>query len=400
MAQSYQDHVMLGEGLSAGPKPLEEPTRSSPHVLVLGGGVTALTTAWCLLDRGVHVTILSKEWPSWTDKARLSSQAAGALWKCLPLECGPQAVLDNLSTSQQWTLESYKLYSAMASIPEVKKIVELRPCTIVTTGDIEGNIIYKSKLRWLQENNIPGFKRSTDLFDEYGLNTKHSGGLTEAYEYTAPVIDVDLAMGFLLDLVKSKGAVLYTKTIIGDLLDQEYELLKTCNADAIINAIGLGAREAAVDPNVYGLHGALLRLVNNGTDFPVVENAIIVSSVKAGASGGEGAFILPRQDKILALGTISQSKGEAADLTVDSKEVREMRARCEDLLPYLKNARLNKSYPILNGTRPQMRDINSPHLLLLLKFYQKKLKRGFISLSLPLRPLPRSSRPSIRLPVT
>jgi hypothetical protein len=261
--------------------------------------------------------------------------------------------LDNLSTNQQWTLESYKLYSSMASIPELKKIVELRPCTIVTTGDIEGNMIYESKLRWLQENNIPGFRRSTDLFNEYGLNTQHSGGLTEAYEYTAPVINVDLAMGFLLDLVKSKGAALRTETIFGDLLDQESELLKTYKADAIVNAMGIGASEAAADPNVYGLHGALLRLVNDGTDFPVVENAIIVSSVKAGASGGEGAFILPRQDKILALGTISQSKGEAADLTVDSPEVKEMRARCEDLLPCLKNGRLDTNYPILHGTRPQ-----------------------------------------------
>lgn len=241
----------------------------------------------------------------------------------------------------------------MASIPELKKIVELRPCTIVTTGDIEGNMIFESKLRWLQENNIPGFRRSTDLFDEYGLNTEHSEGLREAYEYTAPVINVDLAMGFLLDLVKSKGAVLRTGTILGDLLDQESELLKTYNADAIINAMGLGAREAAADPNVYGLHGALLRLVNDGTDFPVVKNAMIVSSVKAGASGGDGAFILPRQDNILVLGTISQSKGEAADLTVDSTEVKEMRARCEDLLPCLKNARLDNNYPILQGTRPQ-----------------------------------------------
>ena len=168
----------------------------------------------------------------------------------LSLECGPQTVLDNLSTSQQWTLESYKLYSAMAFIPELKKIVELRSCIIVTTGDIEGNMIYESKLRCLQENNIPGFKKSTDLFDKYGLNTKHSEGLIEAYEYTAPVINVDLAMGFLLDLIKSKSAVLRTEAILGDLLDQEPELLKTYNADAIVNATGLGACEAAADPNV------------------------------------------------------------------------------------------------------------------------------------------------------
>jgi glycerol-3-phosphate dehydrogenase len=40
-------------------RPLKEPSAGSPHVLIIGGGVTGLTTAWVLLDRGYRVTLLS-----------------------------------------------------------------------------------------------------------------------------------------------------------------------------------------------------------------------------------------------------------------------------------------------------------------------------------------------------
>lgn len=53
---------------------------SSREVLIVGGGVTGLTTAWVLLDRGYKVTILSKEWASYSKAQRLTSQIAGALW--------------------------------------------------------------------------------------------------------------------------------------------------------------------------------------------------------------------------------------------------------------------------------------------------------------------------------
>lgn len=353
MAQPIQGSLLLAEDISAAANPLEAPKPSSARVLVLGGGVIGLTTAWLLLDRGYKVTVLAKEWASWTEAPRLSSQAAGALWKCLPLECGPQAVLDNLSTNQKWTLESHQVYSAMAAIPDLQEVIEMRPCTIVTTGNIDDNRVMLEKVRWVEKSGIPGYRRGAHLFNEYGINSKHSGGLVEAYEYTAPVINVDIAMKFLMDLVKRKGATLQTGVVKGDLSEQELQLLEAHQADAIINATGLGAGQLAADSNVYGLHGALLRVVNDGKDFPIVHNAIVVSSTKTASSGGEGAFLLPRQDNVLALGTISASQGEATDLTVDSPTVQEMRSRCENLLPWLKNARLDPEYPVVQGTRPQ-----------------------------------------------
>jgi D-amino-acid oxidase len=346
--QQTTQNLRLSEDISAAPKPLQEPTATSPRVLVIGGGVIGLTTAWLLLDRGVKVTVLSKEWAS--EHARLSSQAAGALWKCPPLECGPQAVMANLPSNKKWALESYKVYSALAAIPE--SCVELRPCTVVTTGGIDENKILSDKVDWIQQSGISGFRRDAGLLNEYNINPE---GLTEAYEYTAPVINTDLAMSFLMDLVKAKGAQLRTGAVEGDLLEQESQLLKEYQVDAIINATGLGAGEAAADSEVYGLHGALLRVINDGTDFPVVKNAMIVCSSIPGSGGGDGAFLLPRKDGILALGTISKPNGRPEDLTVDSAEVKEMKKRCEDLLPWLKAARLDPEYPIIQGTRPQRR---------------------------------------------
>ncbi len=89
--------------------------------------------------QGFHDTVVAKHWPVWTDETRLSSQSAGALWKSLPLGCGPQAVLDSLRTNQPWTLESHRICSAMVKIPISTKAVELRPCTTWTTDENDAN---------------------------------------------------------------------------------------------------------------------------------------------------------------------------------------------------------------------------------------------------------------------
>lgn len=90
------------------------------------------------------------------------------------------------------------------------------------------------------------------------------------------MLNLQRASSWTSSKAKAPGAVLRTSTIDGDLLDQESQLLKEYQADAIVNAIGLGAIHTASEVKVYGLHGALLRLVNEGKDFPVVRNAMIV----------------------------------------------------------------------------------------------------------------------------
>lgn len=76
--------------ISVSPKALISPTKTSKRILILGGGVSGLLTAWILLDKGYRVTILSKKW-AWTSDfqdSRITSQIAGALWEFPPGGCG------------------------------------------------------------------------------------------------------------------------------------------------------------------------------------------------------------------------------------------------------------------------------------------------------------------------
>lgn len=80
--------LAMWRDLSPDPKPLNAPTASSPRILIVGAGIAGLTTAWALLDKGYHVTILSAAWPSTTPSKLLTSQIAGALWEFPPAVCG------------------------------------------------------------------------------------------------------------------------------------------------------------------------------------------------------------------------------------------------------------------------------------------------------------------------
>ena len=117
------------------------------------------------------------------------------------------------------------------------------------------------------------------------------------------MIDTDAYMLWLQALVTSKGAELITERISGDLLMQEEKLLELFSADFIVNATGLGGFELASDKTVYPLRGALIRVVNDGTKFPLVTEALVVAHDydKRDEDGGI-VFIVPRNDRTLILG--------------------------------------------------------------------------------------------------
>lgn len=110
-------------------------------------------------------------------------------------------------------------------------------------------------------------------------------------------------MEWLRNTITMKGARFITKHINGDLLDQEDKIRLEYGVDAIVNATALGAAELAADPKVYPLRGALIRVVNDGSRFPVVKEALCVSHDNTLAEDMEDiVFIVPRNDKVLILG--------------------------------------------------------------------------------------------------
>ena len=179
-------------------------------------------------------------------------------------------------------------------------------------------------------------------------------------------------MMWLQDLVAAKGGKLVTQRISGDLLANEDELLQMHDAQVILNATGLGGFELAADKTVYPLRGALIRVVNDGTRFPIVKEALVVAHdyEKRDDDGGI-VFIVPRNDQTLILGGksstyrlhparrshseytgIAQPNEDQLDLTLDSPEIRRMRERCNRFVPGLENAELDPHSPLVQGLRP------------------------------------------------
>ncbi|KAI2640978.1 FAD dependent oxidoreductase [Xylaria nigripes] len=341
--------LTFGKDISPLPRPLTQPTSRSPHILVIGGGVTGLVSSWVLLDRGYRVTIVSKEWVN--DKQRLTSQIAGALWEFPPAVCGKHTDEISLAHSKGWCMTAYHIWDAIASNPALSRDsgVRMLPADFFFLDKIENDPGQYSKMLETVNAGVRGFHRGADIIEKRGIDKSY--GAVDAYELLSPVIDTDKAMYWLTKLVKSKGANLVTETIQDDLVRVEDALRTRFNADAIINCSGLQAKTLAGDKTVRPIRGGLIRVMNDGKDFPKVTAALTISA-DAAHSSNEIVFLVPRNDDILLIGGITEADKYDLNLTLDSPIIRRMRERCNKFLPGLENARLDPKYPISQGLRP------------------------------------------------
>lgn len=329
---------------------LRAPTSDAPSVLIVGGGVTGLTTAWVLLDKGYNVTIVSKEWASYGKSQRLTSQIAGALWEFPPAVCGQHTDEKSLELSKSWCMTSYHIMDAIASSPTLSKAsgIKMKSAHFFFLNPVENDAKQLQKMQEIEASGVRGFRHDPAIIMERNVSTVY--GAVDAYEHLAPVIDTDQAMAWLMQLVQSKGAELITRTIHGDLLSQESALRQEFGVDTIVNATGLGSFEAAGDHSSYPLRGALIRVINDGSDFPKIDAALSISA--DASSDNQIVFLVPRNDNILLIGGIAQPNEDELSLSLDSPVVKRMRARCEDFLPVLKNAKVDPEYPFAQGLRP------------------------------------------------
>ena len=211
------------------------------------------------------------------------------------------------------------------------------------SNEIEHNRMLECEKRGLREfRHDPGVIRN--------LNINQASGVVDVFEHLSPCIDTDHGMQFLVDLTQSKGATLKTDTVHGDLWEQEDQLLTKYEADVLVNATGLSARELASDSTLTSARGAVLRVINDGSDFEKIHHAMVVATNVP--ENYNLIFIVPRNDDTLILGTITQMDEWKLDLSVDSPIVQKMRQQCEEFVPELKNARLDPDYPLAQGLRP------------------------------------------------
>lgn len=338
-----------GHAISTGPTPRIASAMSSPHVLVIGGGVTGLITSWVLLDRGYRVTILAKEWANNSTATRLTSQIAGALWEFPPAVCGSHTDACSLKRSKKWAMDAYHVWRTLAAADDGKDMgVEMVRSVFYFPEKVVGSSNQLGKMLEIEGSGVLGFAHSASLIDEMGIDPQC--GAVDAYELLVPAIDTDKAMHWLMSLIKAKGARFITEEITTDLLSIENSLRARFRADAIINCSGLASHVLASDPKCYPLRGGLLRFANDGKSFPKLNHALSISA--DATATGEIIFIVPRDNDTLIVGGFAEPDQWSLTNNINSPIVRRMHERAIAFLPALKNAKLDPVYPFAQGLRP------------------------------------------------
>jgi D-amino-acid oxidase len=224
---------------------------------------------------------------------------------------------------------------------------------------LQSTVNYISRLISLQTNkmneikaNVDAFRHSVDIISESGVNPSYSPAVVDAYEHLAPVIDTEQYLSWIRDQVLLLGATLITEHISGSLVDNEFTLLARFSAIAIINCTGLAAAELANDHTCYPLRGVLVRVKNDGSKFPHITSAMVVS-----LDGREGeqdmVFIVPRNDKTVILGGLAES--DQWDLNVNLENyppIKAMYNRCLNFYESLRHLDIDSEYPVAVGLRP------------------------------------------------
>lgn len=309
-------------------------------VLVIGAGVSGLTSALCLARRGFEVTIVADRFAP-----QVTSVVAGALWEWPPAVCGHHNDQESLARSKVWCEASYDIFANLARNPATG--VFLRPATFYFKKPIAEDPWQLTKINELKAK-VRLFKHDPALIAENGINPKD---LRDAYTYLAPMVDTDVYLPWLLTEVQRAGCRIFEIKLAGALHNQEKALLRQYGADAIVHCSGLGARDLAEEA-VYPLRGALIRVRNDGKAMPRITQAHCIS--RDGSSDEPGfVFVVPRGNDFLVLGGLAEPDQWGLDIGLDNYEpIRAMYRRCVEFLPALARAEIDAAEPVRVGLRP------------------------------------------------
>lgn len=313
----------------------------SRRVLVIGAGVSGLTTASCLVDAGFGVTVLAEKSAEFTP-----SVVAGALWEWPPAVCGYHTDLESLSRSKQWSVVSYKRFTALAAQP--KTGVRVAPAMFYFRHRVEDRPAEREKMEETKAQ-VREFEHSPELIARHGVN--RGLGLCDAYSYLAPQIETDVYMAWLRDELVGRACSFVQRRLTQPLAQTEKSLCDEYDACAIVNCSGLGSIELAGDA-MQPLRGALIRVHNDGRTMPRITTAHCIAHDEKSVRQ-QMIYIIPRGADHLLLGGITEL-GEW-DTTIDlgnHAPIRDTLQRCQEFMPALKSALVDERSPVLVGLRP------------------------------------------------
>ena len=261
---------------------------SVSSVTVIGAGVSGLSTAIRLLERGLEVRVVAREFTPAT-----TSDVPAALW--YPYKASPRERVIG------WARATFTELARLARDPEAG--VCMTPGIEVFPGPVGDP--------WWQDA-VPSWRRARP--DEL------PSGMADGYVFTAPIVETPVYMPWLLDHFRKSGGRIEEREV------QSLDDLATPGA-VVVNCSGLGARNLAGDAAVFPSRGQLV----------LVEPLPLGRFVLDEAVAGSICYVVPRRDAIVLGGTVEDGV-ETAE--VDADACAGILERARRLVPELTAARV------------------------------------------------------------
>jgi D-amino-acid oxidase len=249
-------------------------------VLVVGAGVSGLTTAVCLAEAGHAVRIRTAAPPQET-----TSRAAGAMWGST--FAGPA---DRVGA---WALRSLREFRALADDPESG--VAMTAGTLASSGGAPP----------------PGLFPSVEI-----VPAEPPVGFPEAYRVTVPLIDMPRYLDHLAARVAAAGVPIEVDPV------RAFD-----DAPIVVNCAGLGARDLVPDPALSAMRG----------QHVVVENPGVSEFFMSEPFGETWTSFFPHGDRVV-VGSVAQPGDE--DLEPRDSDAERMLAGAAAVDPRLGEARV------------------------------------------------------------
>lgn len=276
-----------------------------PDAVVVGAGISGLSTALLLREAGWRVRIVAEHAP-----VESTSYLAAAVW--FPTRVGPRdRVLG-------WGRRSYEVFAEQAAL------------------GVPGVIMRESLALYREPPATPWWADAVG-----GVRAARPGELPPGYRhglrYAVPLVEMPEYLPWLRARFEAAG---------GSLTEGRVDALAPV-ADVVVNCSGLGARRLVPDPSVIPVRGQIVRVANPGLTISVRDE---------GHPGGR-AYVHPRTTDCILGGTLDENVWDA---TPDPATARAILDRCADLVPRLRGARVLEDIAGLRPARPEVRVERDP----------------------------------------
>lgn len=318
--------------------------KKEKKILVIGAGVSGLTTAICLKENGFNVVIAADKFAP-----GLASNVAGALWEWPPAACGKHGTPRSLERSKKWCMTSYKKFKTLQkTFGSTSTGICLRNITFYFHQVLENLPEDLNKMNEIAEN-VDDFQRGLEIVPS-AVDIAFQKGIKDAYRHMAPTVDTDVYMQWLFNQVESLGCEIIKERITLNLIQNEQTLLNRFQCDAIVNCSALGAIEIANDVSMYPLRGALVRVKDKDG---LIDAAHCISHKETSNGEQSMIFIVPRGEKnTVILGGLVQMHQWSESMNLDDPLIRRMYDGCLNFLPTLRSLPLDEQEPVRAGLRP------------------------------------------------